>query len=102
MPNSASGSSVVTLLNPNTRCWTDGTSFEPDKIAARFHHRLVSIHPFANGNGRHARLLADVLARMQDRPIFTWGGADIVPQGDFRRRYINALQAADRNDIEPL
>ena len=46
--------------------------------------------------------MADVLARTQDKPVFTWGGADIVAQGDFRRRYIEALQAADKNDIEPL
>ena len=86
----------------DVRYWLEHRTFPPDEIAIRFHHRLVSIHPFANGNGRHARLLADVLARMQDRPIFTWGGADIVQQGDFRRRYIDALQAADKNDIKPL
>src|ERR1700676_3901275 len=56
----------------------------PDELAVRFHHRLVSIHPFANGNGRHARLTADVLALRQDRPVFTWGGADLVHADDFR------------------
>jgi Fic-DOC domain mobile mystery protein B len=86
----------------DARYWLEHQTFPPDETAIRFHHRLVSIHPFANGNGRHARLMADVLARMQDRPIFTWGGADIVQQGDFRRRYIDALQAADKNDIKPL
>jgi Fic-DOC domain mobile mystery protein B len=86
----------------DARYWLEHQTFPPDETAIRFHHRLVSIHPFANGNGRHARLIADVLARTQDKPVFTWGGADIVPQGDFRRRYIDALQAADRNDIQPL
>jgi Fic-DOC domain mobile mystery protein B len=86
----------------DVRYWLEHRTFPPDETAIRFHHRLVSIHPFANGNGRHARLIADVLARTQDKPVFTWGGADIVPQGDFRRRYIDALQAADKNDIEPL
>jgi len=86
----------------DTRYWLEHHTFPGDEMAVRFHHRLVSIHPFANGNGRHARLMADVLVRMQDRPVFTWGGADIVAQGDFRRRYIDALQAADKNNIEPL
>jgi Fic-DOC domain mobile mystery protein B len=82
--------------------WLEHRTFPPDEIAVRFHHRLVSIHPFANGNGRHARLMADVLARTHDRPVFTWGGAEILAQGDFWRRYIDTLQAADKNDIEPL
>ena len=86
----------------DARYWLEHQTFPPDEIAIRFHYRLVLIHPFANGNGRHARLMADVLARTQDRPVFSWGGADIVAQGDFRRRYIDALQAADKNDLEPL
>jgi Fic-DOC domain mobile mystery protein B len=86
----------------DVRYWLQHQTFPPDEIAVRFHHRLVSIHPFANGNGRHARLMADVLVRTQDRPVFTWGGADIVAQGDFRLRYIDALQAADKNDIALL
>lgn len=86
----------------DTRYWLEHQTFSADETAVRFHHRLVSIHPFANGNGRHARLMADVLARRQDKPVFTWGGTDIVAHGDLRRRYIEALQAADRNNIEPL
>ena len=60
------------------------------------------IHPFSNGNGRHARLLADVLARTQGRPVFTWGGREIAKAGDFRQSYIDALRAADQGDITPL
>jgi Fic-DOC domain mobile mystery protein B len=86
----------------DARYWLENQTFPPDEIAVRLHHRLVSIHPFANGNGRHARLMADVLARIQDKPAFSWGGADIVAHGDFRRRYIDALQAADKHNIEPL
>ena len=93
--------SLAALLG-DARYWTEHRTFEPDELAVRFHHRLVSIHPFANGNGRHARLMADVVAQRQDHPVFTWGGADIVRAGDFRRSYIDALQAADRNDIRPL
>jgi Fic-DOC domain mobile mystery protein B len=101
IPNFQIRESLGVLLG-YARYWLEHQTFPADEIAVRFHHRLVSIHPFANGNGRHARLMADVLARMQDRPVFTWGGADIVRQGDFRRRYIDTLQVADKNDIKPL
>lgn len=90
------------VLLGDTRYWLEHQTFPSDEIAVRFHHRLVSVHPFANGNGRHARLMADVLVRRLDRPVFTWGGANIVAPGGFRHRYIDALQAADRNDIVPL
>ncbi|NUQ28547.1 MAG: mobile mystery protein B [Acidobacteriaceae bacterium] len=92
----------LAILIGNTRYWLEHETFPPDEIAIRFHHRLVFIHPFANGNGRHARLIADVLAKLSGRPDFTWGGADIVAQGNIRSAYIDALRAADKNDIEPL
>ncbi len=93
--------SLVALLD-DARYWLENQTFELDEIAVRFHHRLVWIHPFANGNGRHARLMADVLLQRQGRPLFTWGSADITKAGDFRRSYIDALRAADKNDIQPL
>lgn len=86
----------------DARYWLEHKTHAADELAIRFHHRLVLIHCFANGNGRHARLMADVLAQRQDRPVFTWGGANLVSSGDFRRRYIDALQAADAQDIQPL
>jgi Fic-DOC domain mobile mystery protein B len=92
----------LSALLGDARYWVEHRTYPPDELAVRFHHRLVFIHPFANGNGRHARLMADVLAQRQDRPVFTWGGADLVHAGDFRQRYIDALQAADASDIEPL
>jgi hypothetical protein len=46
--------------------------------------------------------MADVLGQRQDRPVFTWGGGNLVHASDFRRRYIDALQAADAGDIGPL
>ena len=93
---------ALAILLGDARYWVEHQTFEPDELAIRFHHRLVFIHPFANGNGRHARLMADVIVRKQGRPVFTWGGADIVRAGDFRRSYIDALRAADKNDIRPL
>lgn len=77
--------------------------FPPDEITARLHHRLVSIHLFANGNGRHARLMADLLlVHVLGRPRFTWGSENLVQAGDCRQRYITALQAADRHKYGPL
>lgn len=90
------------ILVGDASYWLEHATYPADEIAIRFHHRLVFIHPFANGNGRHARLMADVLIRLQGRPEFTWGGADIVAQGDIRKGYIDALRVADKGDIAPL
>jgi len=93
--------SLAALLG-DVRYWLEHRTFVADEIAIRFHHRLVFIHPFANGNGRHARLMADVLAQRQNRPIFTWGSGDIAQAGNFRRSYLEALGAADKNDVRAL
>lgn len=77
-------------------------SYPLDEIAARFSHRLVWIHPFANGNGRLSRLLADLLLVQHGAPRFTWGGAVLEAQGEARSRYIAALRAADSRDLGPL
>jgi Fic-DOC domain mobile mystery protein B len=92
----------VRTLFDDVRFWIEGATFEPDEIAARFHHRLVYIHPFPNGNGRHSRLMADLLVTRLGRPVFTWGGANLLQDGDARRAYIDALLAADRHDVGPL
>ena len=74
-----------------------------DQIAIRFHHRLVSTHPFPNGNGRHARLIADVLIEQLGGLRFSWGGSSsLVEASSLRQRYIAALQQADRGDISAL
>lgn len=79
-----------------------GSAMEPDEAAVRFHHRWVAIHPFPNGNGRHARLAADVLVRSLARPAFTWGRATLVARSETRERYLAALRAADGHDLGPL
>lgn len=66
-----------------------------DELAVRFHYRLVVIHPFSNGNGRHARLAADLLVESLGRPSFTWGSADLVTKGAARAAYLDALRLAD-------
>jgi Fic-DOC domain mobile mystery protein B len=74
------------------------------EIAVRFHHRLVYVHPFPNGNGRHARLAADLLLQFNRQPRLTWGGAhaSLARQGDARDAYLRALREADAGSIEPL
>lgn len=87
----------------DARLWIELRKETPDQIAARFHHRLVSIHPFSNGNGRHSRLMTDVLLENVLRePRFSWGGRDLSRSGDQRKRYIAALRAADGMNYEPL
>ena len=95
-------SSLRDLCN-DARHWMELRDESPDQMAARFHHRLVSIHLFANGNGRHARLMADLLLEnVLHRPRFTWGGGDLSLVGDARQRYIAALRAADGHNYGPL
>jgi Fic-DOC domain mobile mystery protein B len=73
------------------------------EIAVRLHHQLVAIHPWPNGNGRHARLLADVLIAARGGKALTWGaGADLAAQGTVRKRYIEAVQRADAGDFSLL
>jgi len=73
-----------------------------DEIAARFHHRLVYIHPFPNGNGRFARTMTDLLLVQNDAERFTWGVGDLIGDGEIRHRYIRALRAADGKDYAEL
>ena len=73
-----------------------------DEIAAMFHHRLASIHPFANGNGRHTRLMTDALLLTNGAERFTWGSGELNDDDNIRERYIAALRAADNRDYKPL
>lgn len=86
----------------DVRYWIDHKTYAPDEIAVRFHHRLVSIHPFPNGNGRWSRLAADLLSVSLGGERFTWGSANLQTPSDVRRDYIAALKAADSHDIAIL
>ena len=98
----AIGPDLKKLLD-DVKTWIEFNAYELDEIAARFHHRFGSIHPFVNGNGRHARLMSDLLlVHILNRPRFTWGRENLVQAGDCRQRYIAALQAADGRDYGPL
>jgi Fic-DOC domain mobile mystery protein B len=89
-------------LLDDTKAWIEYNTYQPDEIAVRLHHRLVQIHPFPNGNGRHARLMADLLVMRLGRERFSWGRESLRDAGAVRQRYIAALQAADNHDIDPL
>jgi len=91
-----------TLLD-DTKFWYTNNTYSPDETTIRFKHRLVSIHCFANGNGRHSRLMADiVIEKIFKLPHYTWGAANIIKQADTRSAYLDAIKAADKGDIQPL
>jgi Fic-DOC domain mobile mystery protein B len=91
------------VLLDDTNYWIVNRTFDPDEIAIRFKHRLVSIHCFPNGNGRHSRLMADILIRaVFQRHWFSWGSSDSVSPHKTRKKYINCLKEADKGNIKPL
>lgn len=89
-------------LLDDARYWIENVTYPPDEIAARFHHRLVLVHPFPNGNGRHARMATDLLLAALGQPRFSWGRANLIDANETRQAYVAALRAADGNDIKPL
>lgn len=93
---------VLRQLLDDTKAWIGYKSYPPDEIAVRFHHRLVHIHPFPNGNGRHSRLMADLLVMNLGEERFSWGSASLQEAGALRERYLGALRSADNYDIGPL
>lgn len=87
----------------DVKYWYTKNTFSPDELTMPLKHRLVSIHCFPNGNGRHSRLLADiVIQKVFKLPVYTWGAANLVKQGDQRAAYLRAVKAADTGDIQPL
>jgi Fic-DOC domain mobile mystery protein B len=86
----------------DVRAQIDHRAYSPTEIAARYHHRLAAIHVFPNGNGRHARLMADLLLTQLAGQRFGWGRGSLVTATELRARYIAALQAADAGDCRPL
>ena len=82
--------------------WLEYEIFPIPEAAVRLHHRLVSVHPFPDGNGRHARLAADVLLFNLNQLRLDWGGTGLDSSGPKRKEYITALKAADAGDFNPL
>ena len=84
------------------RLWLREEVFPPDEAAIRLHLRLVQIHPYPNGNGRHARLWCDMLLSQVGQSAIDWGGANLDSAGEQRKAYIRALWSADDGDLQPL
>jgi Fic-DOC domain mobile mystery protein B len=83
--------------------WIDHQSFTDEEITIRFSHRLVKIHLFPNGNGRHSRLAADIMiSKLFNKPIFSWGHSDLSKKNQIRKEYLNAIYKADNDDYKPL
>jgi Fic-DOC domain mobile mystery protein B len=95
--------SELKQLFDDCKYWIENMTFSEDEISIRFKHRLVKIHPFPNGNGRHSRLMADILIeKIFGKQIFSWGNKNLSEQSDNRKKYINAIIEADNGNYEPL
>jgi len=93
---------AITQALDEARAWRDLKSFDTTEIAVRLHHRLVLIHPFAGGNGRCTRMMADVLIKRLGGEPLTWGKQSLIKTGPARDAYRAALQAADDHNYGPL
>jgi len=83
--------------------WVKNKTYSSEEIAIRVTHRIVSIHCFPNGNGRHSRLMADIIInKIYKLPMFSWGTGVLVHQGDARKTYLNTVKEADCNSFQPL
>lgn len=89
-------------LCDDLKYWKENGTYELVEMAVRLHHRLVAIHPFPNGNGRHARLVADIFLRERGQPLLTWGSRELRGKNTDRHAYIIALQKADKGDFVDL
>lgn len=86
----------------NTAFWLENRTYSIDEAAAHFHHELVLVHPFPNGNGRHGRLMADLFLWKSGSEPFSWGRRDLGTSSDVRSLYLSALRQADQGNIQPL
>lgn len=90
-------------LLEDAQYWIEHGTYNRKEFAARFHHRLVKIHPFPNGNGRHGRIMTDViLEKVLEVPEVEWGSTTLGQDGEHRQAYIHALREADKGDYQPL
>ena len=95
--------SSLNQLNGNCNLWVEKKIYPDEEIAILYKHKLVSIHCFPNGNGRHSRLMADVIINhIFEKKVFTWSRSNIVKKGESRTHYLSALKEADNGNIQPL
>jgi Fic-DOC domain mobile mystery protein B len=93
---------AVRALVEDAKAWVKYSACDADELAIRFHHRLVVIHPFPNGNGRHSRVAADYLVRLLGRKPFSWGAELAVDTRGLRAAYLQSLEHADQGEIAEL
>ena len=91
------------VLCDNALFWLHNRIYREDEIAILFKHKIVSMHCFPNGNGRHSRLMGDlIIVNVFGKKPFSWGAKELLLSGDSRSNYLQALKAADRGDYAPL
>ena len=96
------GKEIKYLLD-DTKYWIGNKTYSPDEIAIRFKHRLVNIHCFPNGNGRHSRIMADIIIEsIFGEGVFTWNHSNMVKPDETRKKYIAAIREGDNGNIKPL
>ena len=96
------GVSLRQLLD-DSKYWLENKTYSDEEFAIRFSHRIVAIHCFPNGNGRHSRLIADVIInQIFGKPFFKWGSSDLNETGEARSNYIAAIKAADAGNVKSL
>jgi len=90
-------------LIDDTKYWIANNTFSPEEISIRFKHRIVAIHCFPNGNGRHSRMMADIIIEsIFNKELFSWHNSNMVKVNETRKKYIAALRKADSGNINPL
>ncbi|WP_438946853.1 mobile mystery protein B [Sediminibacterium sp.] len=90
-------------LIDDAKYWFEHKVYEPDEFAIRIKHRVVSIHCFPNGNGRHSRMIADIIIeKIYKQPVFSWGGNSLSNETDIREYYLKAIRKADKGEFDLL
>lgn len=91
-------------LLDSCKFWIEHGTYPPDEIAVRFKHRIVQVHCFPNGNGRHSRMMGDlIIEKIFNKPVFSWGpNSDLTKAGGAPAEYLKAVKAADANDFASL
>ena len=96
------GTELKYLLD-DTKFWIKNKTYSPDETSIRFKHRLVNIHCFPNGNGRHSRIMADIIIEsIFEKEVFTWNNSHMAKPDETRKKYISAIREGDQGNIEPL
>lgn len=90
-------------LFDDSQYWLEHGTYTDEEFAIRFSHRIVQIHCFPNGNGRHSRLIADIIInQLFGKPFFKWNGSNLNKAGEVRLTYLKAIRKADKGDMNPL